>query len=52
MYLLAAYSPLPPALTAFSVLVAPFVIFTHRGNIDRMLQGSEHRMRRPWAMRQ
>jgi glycerol-3-phosphate acyltransferase PlsY len=52
VYVLAAYSPLPPPLTAFSVLVALFVIFTHRSNIERMLQGSEHRLRRPWAMRQ
>ena len=52
VYVLAAYSPMPPALTAFSVLVALFVIFTHRSNLDRMLQGSEHRMRRPWATRQ
>jgi glycerol-3-phosphate acyltransferase PlsY len=51
VYVLATYSPLPPALTAFSVLVAMFVIFTHRSNIARMRQGNEHRMRRPWLAR-
>jgi glycerol-3-phosphate acyltransferase PlsY len=51
VYVLVAYSPLPPGLTTFSVLAAVFVIFTHRSNIARMLQGNEHRMRRPWAVR-
>lgn len=51
VYVLATYSPLPPALTTFSVLVAMLVIFTHRGNIGRMLQGNEHRMRKPWLLR-
>lgn len=50
-YVCATYSPPPPALTTFSVLVATFVIFTHRSNIARMLQGSEHRMRKPWLLR-
>ncbi len=51
VYVCATYSPLSPALTTFSVLVAMFVIFTHRSNIARMLQGSEHRMRKPWLLR-
>lgn len=51
VYVLATYSPLPPALTTFSVLVAMLVIFTHRSNIGRMLQGNEHRMRKPWLLR-
>lgn len=51
VYVCATYSPLPLALTTFSVLVAMFVIFTHRSNIARMLQGSEHRMRKPWLLR-
>jgi glycerol-3-phosphate acyltransferase PlsY len=38
----------PPALMSFSVLVAAFVIYTHRSNIARMLQGSEYRVRRLW----
>ncbi len=51
VYICATHSPLPPALTTFSVLVAMFVIFTHRSNIARMLHGSEHRMRKPWLLR-
>jgi glycerol-3-phosphate acyltransferase PlsY len=51
VYLLATYSPLPPALTAFSILVAMFVLYTHRSNITRMLQGTENRMRKPWLLR-
>jgi glycerol-3-phosphate acyltransferase PlsY len=51
VYMVATYSTLPPALTAFSVLVAVFVIYTHRSNISRMLQGNEYRMRKPWLLR-
>jgi glycerol-3-phosphate acyltransferase PlsY len=51
IYLVASYSPLPPALTTFSILVAMFVIYTHRSNIARMLHGDEHRMRTPWLLR-
>lgn len=51
VYVMASYSPLPPALTTFSILVAVFVIYTHRSNIARMLHGDEHRMRMPWLLR-
>ena len=51
VYVMASYSPLPPALTTFSILVAMFVIYTHRSNIARMLHGDEHRMRTPWLLR-
>ena len=51
VYVAAAYSPMPPALTTFSILIALFVIFTHRSNIARMLHGNEHRMRRHWLAR-
>jgi glycerol-3-phosphate acyltransferase PlsY len=51
VYVLATRSPPPPALTTFSVLIALFVIYTHRSNIARMLQGNEHRMRKPWLLR-
>ena len=39
-----------PLLT-FCVLVTALVIFTHRGNISRMLAGTEHRVRRLWLFR-
>jgi glycerol-3-phosphate acyltransferase PlsY len=38
-------------LLGFCMLVAAFVIFTHRGNIARMRAGSEHRVRRLWLFR-
>jgi len=50
-YVWATQPVLPPALMTFSVLVAAFVTFTHRSNIARMLQGSEHRTRKLWLLR-
>ena len=35
----------------FCIATAGFIIFTHRGNISRMLQGTEHRARRVWLLR-
>lgn len=48
IYVYATEPVLPLALVTFSVLIAAFVVFTHRSNIARMLQGSEHRARKPW----
>jgi acyl phosphate:glycerol-3-phosphate acyltransferase len=39
-----------PLLT-FCILVTAFVVFTHRGNISRMLSGQENRARRLWLFR-
>ncbi len=39
--------PLPYRIAA--VLVAIIVWWAHRGNIRRLLDGSEHRIRRPWS---
>ena len=38
-------------LLAFCVVVAAFVIYTHRANIARMAAGTEHRARRLWLFR-
>jgi glycerol-3-phosphate acyltransferase PlsY len=38
-------------LLSFCVLVAGFIIFTHRGNIARMRAGQENRVRRLWLFR-
>lgn len=38
-------------LLGFCAVLAAFVIFTHRGNVARMLAGSEHRVRRLWLFR-
>ena len=39
-----------PLLT-FCVVVTMFVVYTHRGNIARMLAGRENRVRRLWLFR-
>ena len=38
----------PRALLAFAVLAALLIIYTHRGNIERMARGCEARARRLW----
>lgn len=43
--------PPPVPLLTFSLGVALFVIFTHRGNVARMLRGNENRARRLWLLR-
>lgn len=43
--------PLSMALLCFALLMSLFVAYTHRGNIERMRQGSENRARRLWLLR-
>jgi glycerol-3-phosphate acyltransferase PlsY len=38
-------------LLSFSVAVAIFIVYTHRGNIARMRAGQENRVRRLWLFR-
>jgi glycerol-3-phosphate acyltransferase PlsY len=40
--------PADVPLLGFAACVALLVAFTHRGNVTRMLRGSEHRARRLW----
>jgi glycerol-3-phosphate acyltransferase PlsY len=40
-----------PPLLSFCVVVALFVVFTHRSNIARMRAGQENRVRRLWLFR-
>jgi acyl phosphate:glycerol-3-phosphate acyltransferase len=47
---IALRSPAEPALLAFSVLIAAFVVYTHRSNIQRMLAGNENRARKLWLV--
>ena len=51
IYLCATQDSPPVALTTFSIVMALFVIYTHRTNIARMLQHSEPRARRLWLLR-
>ena len=39
----------PAPLPGFGVLLAAFIVFTHRGNIRKMLNGTEHRFERARA---
>jgi len=39
------------ALLCFCAAIEIFVVFTHRGNIARMLAGNEHRVQRLWLFR-
>lgn len=44
LYVLLAGQPGGPALLVFLVLLAAFIIYTHRGNVARMLRRQENRM--------
>jgi len=43
--------PRSPALVVFGLLVAAFVVYTHRSNVARMWAGNENRARRLWLLR-
>jgi len=47
--LLATGAPAPLAL--FGILMAGFIVYTHRANIGRMRAGTENRVRRLWLLR-
>jgi glycerol-3-phosphate acyltransferase PlsY len=51
IYVCLTQSPPPAPLVTFTVGVALLVIFTHRGNVARMLRGNENRARRLWLLR-
>jgi acyl phosphate:glycerol-3-phosphate acyltransferase len=51
IYLCAVESAPPIALTTFGVVMAMFVIYTHRSNIGRMLRHDEPRAGRLWLLR-
>jgi glycerol-3-phosphate acyltransferase PlsY len=44
---IAAGDPLPYEIAA--VLVTVVIFYAHRGNIQRLLSGTEHRVRLPWS---
>ena len=43
--------PERPALLVFSVVMAAFIVYTHRSNLQRMRAGNENRARRLWLLR-
>jgi glycerol-3-phosphate acyltransferase PlsY len=42
--------PIDTALLTFGVLMAGFVVYTHRANLTRMRAGTENRARRLWLL--
>jgi glycerol-3-phosphate acyltransferase PlsY len=38
-------------LVVFGLVMAAFIFFTHRSNVQRMREGSENRARRLWLLR-
>ncbi len=51
LYLLLRFPAPPPALLTWGIGMALFSTYTHRGNIRRMLEGNENRVRRLWLLR-
>ena len=48
---LSLVQPVRTPLLAFGVLMAAFVIYTHRSNLQRMRAGKENRAQRLWLLR-
>ena len=40
-----------PALAVYGLLMAAFIVYTHRSNLQRMRAGNENRARRLWLLR-
>ena len=51
VYIFAAQSEPSAPLLAFGAVMLLFVCYTHRGNIERMRAGTEHRAQRLWLLR-
>jgi glycerol-3-phosphate acyltransferase PlsY len=49
--LLVLERPPPPPLVTLGLLMAAFMVYTHRSNIARMRAGNENRVRRLWLLR-
>ena len=47
----ALVDPSNAAYLVFAIAMAAFVVFTHRSNISRMLEGNENRAKRLWLLR-
>jgi acyl phosphate:glycerol-3-phosphate acyltransferase len=46
-----ALRPDNPAMLGFCVVLAAFIVYTHRSNIVRLRMGNENRARRLWLLR-
>ena len=44
-------APRSTPLVAFGLVMAAFIVFTHRSNVQRMREGIENRARRLWLLR-
>jgi len=47
----ASVAPRSTPLMAFGLVLAAFIVFTHRSNVQRMREGVENRARRLWLLR-
>ncbi|MBK6349562.1 MAG: hypothetical protein IPF50_07020 [Proteobacteria bacterium] len=44
-------APRSAPLVVFGLMMAAFIVFTHRSNVQRMRDGNESRARRLWLLR-
>jgi glycerol-3-phosphate acyltransferase PlsY len=44
-------TPQRAPLVVFGLLMAAFILYTHRSNVQRMRAGNENRARRLWLLR-
>ena len=49
--LLALERPTPASLLVLALVMAAFMVYTHRANIARMRAGTENRVKRLWLLR-
>ena len=47
----ASVAPRSTSLVAFGLVMAAFIVFTHRSNVQRMRDGIENRAHRLWLLR-
>ena len=50
VFVIAAEHARPTSLMVFSAVLALFLFYTHRTNLVRLAQGTEHRFRRVWLL--
>lgn len=49
-WLLLRPAPVDPSLLGFAVLLAVFIVYTHRANVRRLLAGEENRLAKAWLL--
>jgi glycerol-3-phosphate acyltransferase PlsY len=49
-WLLLRPAPVDAPLLGFAVLLAAFIVYTHRANVRRLLAGEENRLAKAWLL--